>query len=83
MQNKSHKIQGSHTSIFIFPNFYDLAQIKSKKLGKDRRRQPYILIMHSISNRNFEIHIFALLTFREKFQDVTELPPSQESRPRD
>jgi hypothetical protein len=27
--------------------------------------------MHSISNRNFEIHIFALLTFREKFQDVT------------
>jgi hypothetical protein len=22
--------------------------------------------MHSISNRNFEIHIFALLTFREK-----------------
>jgi hypothetical protein len=66
MQNKSHKIQGSHTSIFIIPNFYDLAQIKSKKLGKDRRRQPYILIMHSISNRNFEIHIFALLTFREK-----------------
>jgi hypothetical protein len=29
--------------------------------------------MHSISNRNFEIHIFALLTFREKFQDVTPL----------
>jgi hypothetical protein len=28
--------------------------------------------MHSISNRNFEIHIFALLTFREKFQDVTQ-----------
>jgi hypothetical protein len=27
--------------------------------------------MHSISNRNFEIHIFALLTLREKFQDVT------------
>jgi hypothetical protein len=27
--------------------------------------------MHSISNRNFETHIFALLTFREKFQDVT------------
>jgi hypothetical protein len=31
--------------------------------------------MHSISNRNFEIHILALLTFREKFQDVTGLPP--------
>jgi hypothetical protein len=28
--------------------------------------------MHSISNRNFEIHIFALLTFRRKFQDVTD-----------
>jgi hypothetical protein len=27
--------------------------------------------MHSISNRNFEIHIFALLTFRGKSQDVT------------
>jgi hypothetical protein len=33
--------------------------------------------MHSISNRNFEIHIFALLTFRSKFQDVTELPPQK------
>jgi hypothetical protein len=28
--------------------------------------------MHSISNRNFEIHIFALLTFWRKFQDVTK-----------
>jgi hypothetical protein len=27
--------------------------------------------MHSISNRNFETHIFALLTFRRKFQNVT------------
>jgi hypothetical protein len=27
--------------------------------------------MHSISNRNFEIHIFALLTSRRKFQNVT------------
>jgi hypothetical protein len=27
--------------------------------------------MHSISNRNFEIHIFASLTSRRKFQDVT------------
>jgi hypothetical protein len=30
--------------------------------------------MHSISKRNFEIHIFALLTFRRKFQDVTAVP---------
>jgi hypothetical protein len=30
-----------------------------------------MLVMHSITNRNFEIHIFALLTFRRKFQDVT------------
>jgi hypothetical protein len=27
--------------------------------------------MHSISNRNFEIHIFALLTSQWKFQNVT------------
>jgi hypothetical protein len=39
--------------------------------GKVQRRQPYILIMHSISNRNFEIHIFALLTSWRKFQNVT------------
>jgi hypothetical protein len=83
MQNKSHKIQGSHTSIFIIPKVYDLAKIKSKKLGKDRRRQPYILIMHSISNRNFEFHIFALLTFREKFQDVTTTTVRQEDQARE
>jgi hypothetical protein len=29
--------------------------------------------MHSISNRNFEIHIFTLLTFRRRFQDVTQV----------
>jgi hypothetical protein len=34
----------------------------------------YILIKHSITNQNFEIHIFASLTLRRKFQDVTELP---------
>jgi hypothetical protein len=28
--------------------------------------------MHSISNRIFEIHIFALLTSRRKFQNVTD-----------
>jgi hypothetical protein len=39
---------------------------------KVQQRQPYILIMHSIANRNFEIHIFALQTFQRKFQDVTK-----------
>jgi hypothetical protein len=48
-----------------------LLKINLRFSGKDHRRHPYILIMHSISNRNFEIHIFALLSFREKFQDVT------------
>jgi hypothetical protein len=41
-----------------------LLKINLGKSGKVQRRHPYILIKHSISNRNFEIHIFALLTFR-------------------
>jgi hypothetical protein len=43
-----------------------LLKLNLRFSGKDHRRQSYILIMHSISNRNFEIHIFALLTFRRK-----------------
>jgi hypothetical protein len=48
-----------------------LLKLNLRFSGEDHRRHPYILIMHTISNRNFEIHIFALLTFRRKFQDVT------------
>jgi hypothetical protein len=69
------KLQGSHTSKLYFLNFIVLLKINIRFSGKDHRRHPYILSMHSISNRNFEIHIFALLTFRRKFLDVTELPP--------
>jgi hypothetical protein len=46
--------------------FIYFAQNKSRNLGEDQRRQPYMLVMHSITNRNFEINIFALLTFRRK-----------------
>jgi hypothetical protein len=48
-----------------------LLKLNLRFSGTDHRRHPYILIMHSISNRNFEIHNFALLTFRRKFQAVT------------
>jgi hypothetical protein len=68
------KLQGSHTSKLYFLNFIVLIKINLSFSGEDHRRHPYILIMHWISNRNFEIHIFASLTFRRKFQDVTEHP---------
>jgi hypothetical protein len=38
---------------------YYLAQNKSKNIEKNQRRQPYKLIKHSNSSKNFEIHIFA------------------------
>jgi hypothetical protein len=57
---------------FVIPKFYYFAQNDSRNLGKVQRRHPYNLGKHSNSNKNFEIHIFALLTFWRKFQDVTD-----------
>jgi hypothetical protein len=54
-----------------------LSQNKSKNLGKDQRRHPYNLIKHSISFKNFEIHIFANTNFPRKKSDMLQQEQAQ------